>query len=99
MSTASFVKRATSLKSPLCNRFDFTIKLPPQQKTLLFFRYCAILFSSIPPVGINFILGKAADSAMMALIPPKVSAGKNLTMLKPAFTAAIISVGVTQPGM
>src|SRR5665647_3865311 len=31
--------------------------------------------------------------------PPYIFAGKYLTILRPAFRAAIISVGVTQPGV
>ena len=42
---------------------------------------------------------KGPESAFMAESPPYTPAGKNLTTVKPSFIAAMISLGVTQPGV
>ena len=52
-----------------------------------------------PPVGMNLIPPKGPESAFMAESPPYTPAGKNFTTVKPIFIAAMISVGVTQPGV
>ncbi|MNL57794.1 hypothetical protein D3C87_1813830 [compost metagenome] len=53
---------------------------------------------STPPVGINLRFGK---TSLIALINPgpKAFPGNNLIKVTPAVLAAIISVGVIQPGL
>ena len=52
-----------------------------------------------PPVGMNLIPPNGPESAFMAESPPYTPAGKNFTTFSPSFMAAMISVGVTQPGV
>ena len=47
----------------------------------------------------NLIPPNGPESAFMAERPPYTPAGKNLTTVKPSFIAAMISLGVTQPGV
>ncbi len=47
----------------------------------------------------NLIPPNGPESAFMAESPPYTPAGKNLTTVKPSFIAAMISLGVTQPGV
>lgn len=58
----------------------------------------AAVFSFTPPVGTKRIEPNGALSAFMAESPPYTPAGKNLSTESPRFMAAMISVGVTQPG-
>ena len=52
----------------------------------------------IPPVGINFTLGKGAETAFKYFTPPEISAGNNFRISQPKFIALVISVGVKTPG-
>ena len=86
--------------SKLCSRMSFAVatKLPPTA-TMLFCDAKSVMFSRFtPPVGRKRMSRKTPDNALIALIPPKRSAGKYLITDNPRDLAAMISVGVTQPG-
>ena len=51
-----------------------------------------------PPVGMNRTPGNGAASALTIGAPPSCSAGKNLTVSRPASSAIWISVAVATPG-
>ena len=53
----------------------------------------------IPPVGMNFICVYGAAIALIMLIPPAASAGKNLTTSRPREIAISTSLGLEVPGV
>ena len=71
---------------------------PPTATTFGSASQVAALASPMPPVGHTLILGNGPASARSALIPPACSAGKNLTISKPAASACISSDAVAIPG-
>src|SRR5699024_9716733 len=88
--TASRVRVVMVSKSPSFTALRGTIQLPPMASTEGRAVYSARLAVLIPPVGTNFTPANGAESALMALAPPEVSAGKNFTASRPAARAAWI---------
>ena len=74
-------------------------QLPPTACTWGAAAKSARLAGPTPPVGMNFTPPKGPDRALRAERPPYTLAGKNLSTFRPCFRAAMISVGVTQPGV
>lgn len=58
----------------------------------------ASVFSVMPPVGMDRIIAYGAASALTVFKSPNLSAGRNLTTLRPWPSTASNSLGVMQPG-
>ena len=77
------IATAFAVFSRISSGVPFIIQLPPQATILSKARYSSTFSAEIPPVGMNFMAGNAAESALMVESPPKFEQGKNLTISRP----------------
>ena len=94
-------RQSAVMRSNLCSAMSFLVhtQLPPIAWMKGAALYSARFWAFTPPVGINLMLPKGPDRAFIAFRPPYTLAGKNFRTFSPSFMAAMISLGVTQPGV